>query len=91
MPVDFNSLLDSRFTILKVKRDACCTGLRRQWHAEREREIRAERQPGELQMRDAAQDAAERTVVSVLIIIFLHVLAGAAVVRSLQSSRTDSR
>ena len=33
----------------------------------------------------------ERTVVSVLIIIFLHVLAGAAVVRSLQSSRTDSR
>ena len=59
--------------------------------AEREREIRAERQPGELQMRDAAQDAAERTVVSVLIIIFLHVLAGAAVVRSLQSSRTDLR
>ena len=40
--------------------------------AEREREIRAERQPGELQMRDAAQDAAERTVVSVLIIIFVE-------------------
>ena len=33
----------------------------------------------------------ERTVVSVLIIIFVHVLAGAVVVRSLQSSRTDSR